>query len=149
MMDINNTKRRLMRTLVSVALLLFSLSCFLLAPLYTYMCADILFATTALPEIIKLLIDIIDVVSYSLCFSTIIYSIFKFSLRGSVRLMAIYCTAVFLKYAANVGVTLIFDGKVSPETAIYVPAYFALDAIILLTVAFFTGYWSVIEEHIF
>ena len=138
-MDINNTKKRLMRTLVAVTVLLFSLSCFILAPLYTYMCADILFAATAMPDIIKLLIDIIDVISYALCFSTIIYSIFKFSLVGSVRIIIIYCVAVFLKYAANLGITLIFDGKVSAETVVYVLAYFALDSIILLAIALITA----------
>ena len=131
----DNISKRLLRTLVATAALLFSLYCFILAPLYTYMSADVLFSVTVIPEIIKIIMDIIDVLSYSLCFSTIIYSIYKFSLSGSVRLMIVYCAAVLLKYAANVGATFIFDGKVSLETASYVVVYFTLDAAILLTVA--------------
>ena len=67
------------------------------------------------------------------------YSVFKFSLVGSVRIIIIYCVAVFLKYAANLGITLIFDGKVSAETVVYVLAYFALDSIILLAIALITA----------
>ena len=70
----DNISKRLLRTLVATATLLFSLYCFILAPLYTYMSADVLFSVTVIPEIIKIIMDIIDVLSYSLCFSTIIYS---------------------------------------------------------------------------
>lgn len=135
----NITKKRLLRTLIVTTAILFSLSCFVLSPLYTYMCADILFAATAMPEIIEIIIDITDIVTYALCFATIVYSIFKFSLKGSVSMLVSYGIAVFLKYSANLVVTFIFDGSVSPSSAVYVLLYFALDMIILLTVALSTA----------
>ncbi len=139
MLNSNKTRKRLSRTLIISAAILFSLISFVLSPLYTYTCSDVLYAVTALPEIIEIVIDITEVVAYAVCFATIIYSIFKFSLGSSVKLMVTYCAAVFLKYTANLIISFIWDGAVSTPDFVYVFVYFALDAVILLTIVAFSS----------
>lgn len=129
------TKKRLSMTLICSTAILFSLTSFVLAPLYTYTCSDVIFSVTVLPEIIEIIMDIIDVVTYAICLSTIIYSIFKFSFKGSLHLGAIYCTAVFLKYTANLVLTFIFDGTIGFNDFLYVIIYFIMDEIVLLLVS--------------
>jgi len=72
-------KKRLLRILIVSCTVLFSLYCFVLAPLYTHMCADIVFAVTVLPEILKFIIEIVDIIAYAVCFAAIIYSIYRYT----------------------------------------------------------------------
>ncbi len=133
------TKKKLSRTLILSAAILFSLTSFVLAPIYTYVCSDIVFAVTVIPEIIDVLISILDIMAYAVCFSTIIYSFFKFSPKESVHLCVTYCAAVFLKYTANIIVTLISNGTIESADIIYVLIYFVLDLLLFTLVALFSG----------
>ncbi len=153
--NVNEKKRkRLFCTLLISSAVFLVLSSIILTPLYIYACSDVVYATTAIPEILEIVIDIVDVMAYAVCFSVIIYSIFKFSLKSSVRLILVYCAYVFLKYLANLVISSIVDGVFSPSDVIYVLIYLALDIILLaliltIAIAFMRRYYenrSVIEK---
>lgn len=131
-------RKRLWRTLlVSVVSLVFIYS-FLLAPLYTYTLSNVLFDSTPLPEIIHLFLNVVDVLSYSICFSIIIYSIFKYSLRRTWKLLGIYCAAIFTKYLANFLITSLVDRVLDVSDIRYVLLYFIFDIVMLSLICFFS-----------
>lgn len=124
------SRKRLLLTLIVASAVFFALSSLILSPLYIYTCSDVLYATTALPEIIDIVIDIVDVAAYAVSFSIIIYSIFKFTFKKSLGLIFVYISFVILKYLANLIITSISDGVFSPDEAIYVLIYLVLEFIL-------------------
>ncbi len=123
-------RKRLLLTLLISSAVFLVLSSLILTPLYIYTCSDVVYLKTVLPEILEIIIDIVDVAAYAVCFATIIYSIFKFSFKKSTGLIFIYCGYVFLKYLVNLVISSVVDGVFSPSDIIYVVIYFALDIII-------------------
>ena len=139
-------KKRLSRILITSCAVLFSLYCFVLAPLYTYMCADIIYAVTVLPEILDFLISVVDLIAYSICFSTIIYSIYHYKLRGSKKIIATVSIAMLLKYVANFVMTIVTDGGIILQDISSVVVFFLLDMIWLTIITFAAN--STIKEYI-
>lgn len=138
-------KKRLARTLAIWTAILFSAYCFILAPLYTYMSSDIIFAVTVIPEILDFIMGVVDVVAYAICFSIITYSIFKLSFKASGSIMAVFCAAVFLKYSANLIVTLITDKTISYNDIASVLLFFSLDVILMFIIASISN--SIIKKY--
>ena len=129
----------LSKLLILTTAALFSLNSLILSPLYTYSCIE--FSFTVIPEIIEIVIDILDVITYALCFSIIIYSIFRFSCKGSFHITIIYCAAVFLKYTANLIITFIIDSYIGFSDLWYVLIYFILDLFLLILILSFASYF--------
>ncbi len=131
-------RKRLRRTLLlSVAAWVFLYS-FVLAPLYTYTLSNVLFDATPVPNIIHLFLNVLDVLSYSVCFSLIIYSIFKYSLRRTWGLLGIYCASILAKYLANFLITSLVDRIFDFSDIFYVLLYFVFDLIMLSLVCIFS-----------
>ncbi|MBO5416238.1 MAG: hypothetical protein J6A83_06375 [Clostridia bacterium] len=124
------SRKRLLLTLIVASAVFFALSSLILSPLYIYTCSDVVYATTALPEIIDIVIDIVDVAAYAVSFSIIIYSIFKFTLKKSIGLIFIYIASVALRYLANLIITTISDGAFSVDEVFYVLIYLTLDLVL-------------------
>ncbi len=122
-------KSRLFRLLLLTCIPLFSLYCFVLAPLYTYTCADIIYAVTVIPELLGFALDIVDILAYSACFSIVIYSVYRLSLRASFGIISTVCAAIFFKYTANLVMSFILDGAVITSDIPSVVIYFALDLV--------------------
>lgn len=129
-------KSVLLRYVILSALIFWGLSSLILSPLYVVTASDVLYSQTNIPEIFDLLIQICDIAVYSLCFSTIVYSIYKFKLAGSVNIIMTYCASSFIRYTINIVMTVIMDGSISAsEDVIVNMLYFILDSLIALTVA--------------
>lgn len=137
LLDSKERKRLWLSLLLSLAFLVFVYS-FVLAPLYTYSISDVLLYSTPLPEIIHLLLNVIDVLSYSICFSIIIYSILKYSLRRSWKLLTIYSTAIFTKYLANFLITSFVNRILDISDIFFIILYFVFDIIMLSFVCVFS-----------
>lgn len=142
-----NIRKRLLITLLISSAAFLVLSSLILTPLYIQACSDVLYATTVIPELLEIVIDIVDVAAYSVCFATVIYSIFKFSFKRSVGLILLYCAYVFLKYLSNLVISSVVEGRFSPSDVIYVLIYFALDififsVILLISFTFVRKYYE-------
>lgn len=134
----NKEKKRLWRTLITVVAIFVFIYSFILAPLYTYTISDVLFDSTPVPDIIRLLLDVTDVLSYSISFSIIIYSIFKFSFRHSFKLLTIYSGAIFIKYLANFLITSFVNRFFDVSDILYIVLYFIFDIIMLSSICIFS-----------
>lgn len=124
-------KKRIRTLLILSTLILFSLLSFILKPTYTFMCSDVIYSVTVWPEILEIIIDAIEVITYAISFAIIIYSIFRFSASGSRSLITTYCIIILLKYLIDTAVSFIFDGAVSLDDIVFVLIYFLFDAVIL------------------
>ena len=106
-------KRLLRRTTVFLALALFiliSLYIFVFAPLYVFYASDVLYMGTMLPEVFSVLGTLTDVLVFGTVYGTVLYALYRFSLRRSVRLFVIYGIAVLYKNAGHLLMTYLTDG---------------------------------------
>ncbi|MBE6597209.1 MAG: hypothetical protein E7641_06010 [Ruminococcaceae bacterium] len=134
MIEVKKTKRRLSLLVIISSAILFSLSSLVLAPIYIYTCSDVLFSVTAIPEILDIVIDIVDVFAYSICFAALIYSTSKFGSGGTVKLIMVFSAACFLRYTANLLITFLGYGSLSTGDAFSVILPFVLDTAIAVSV---------------
>jgi hypothetical protein len=141
----NKTQSRLIRLLIISSAVLYSLYCFILAPIYTYICSDIVFSVTIVPEILSFILDIVDIIAYAVCFSIIIYSVYRFDLKPSVRIIVTVCAALFLKYTANFIMTIVVDGALNLNDITSIVIYFVLDVIWLTAITLISN--RIIAKH--
>ena len=132
-------KKRLLRILIVSCITLFSLYCFILAPLYTYLSSDVLFMDTIIPTLLDFVIGLVDILAYTVCFATVIYSIYLFSLKASKGFIITVAIAIFLKYTANFFMTLILDGAIEINDISSVFIYYVLDMIWLTVITLATN----------
>lgn len=137
--DERKIKKSLTRFQILSALILFSIYCFILCPIFTYVCNDIIYLNTLLPYILELLIELVDLAAYAVIFAIIIYSVFRFSLRNSRRFIIIFCVSAILKYTANLGVTYLFEKSIESSDISSIIIYFIFDAAIVLIMTLITN----------
>ena len=112
--------------LLSVSLfVLISLYVFLFAPLYIFFANDVLYMSTVLPELLSVLSSLVDIFVFGIFYGTLLYAIYRFTLKKSFHLIIIFGGAVFYKNVGNLLMTFITDGfPIDPlpdflNTAIY------------------------------
>ena len=135
---IKATKKRLGLCVILTTLVLFGLSCFLLSPLYVSLSSNILYRDSFIADLINLINNVFYIAVYAVCFSAFIYSVYKFGTKRSFPLVIIYCTAVFLRYIANIIVQTFTDGvfpafeELSPAILGYIFDLLTAFAVILI-----------------
>ena len=87
----------------------------LLANLYAVSCADIVLMYTALPEILEIIINVLECGIYGIAYAILIYAAYAFTPKKLPGLIAIYGGSVVFKYIANFLVTWITDTGMSAE----------------------------------
>lgn len=129
--DIRAAASKISLTLIVCAAIFFSLQAFVLNPLYVYTNSDVIFSSTPIPEILGIFNDISYPLGYALCFASVSYSIFKFSLSRSAKPIIILAAAFLLRYVANYVMSSVIDGGfrfADLPTSVLIP--FALDILI-------------------
>lgn len=109
MIDVK-AKKELTKLLLVISSILFGIYCFVLAPLYTYVSTNVILYMSVLPQILALLLDAVDILSYAVCFSIIIYSVFLLSLKKSTAVICSYICLLFMKYSSNFVMSMIVSG---------------------------------------
>lgn len=131
------SKKRLYRCMILTCAVLYGATSFVLSPLLVITSNNIVYATTNIPDFIGLASDMVIIGAYALSFSMIIYSVYRFNLRNSVMLAMTYCSAAFLRYTADIIITVIADGQISADDILAVMMYFFFDVALTLAVMLF------------
>ncbi len=133
-------KKVLLKYVLLSTIVFWGISSLVLSPLYVITASNVLHRSTNIPEIFEILIQVCDIAVYSVCFSAIVYSIYRFKLANSFSLVMTYCAAIFLRYTANIVMTLVLDGTISvSEDVVVSVVYFLLDASLLFLISFITS----------
>lgn len=90
--------------------LLYCLYCFVLVPLSIRFANDVVYADTALPTVIEIIYDTVEVLAISLSYAVLIYSVYRYGLSGSVASMIVFCVITLFKYFANLSMDWINYG---------------------------------------
>lgn len=127
-------QKRLTLYMLISAISLSVLSSVIITPLYVYSTYHPTLYATILPPSLDVIIDLIDILTYSVCFAIIIYSIIKYSFKASIPRVVIYAAAVLFKYAANYVISSLMDGVFTTGDIVFVVIYYLIDILILALV---------------
>lgn len=141
-----------------LALFSFGLSALfiLLARIYTVSCSDIIFMDTALPEILEILINILECAVYGISYAFLLYAAFRFYTECFSKAILIYTGSVAFKYIGNYAVTWITDTGMSAEYLLenlsYILLYIAIELaqaglVVLITWRTMKSYHAFIERQ--
>ena len=132
-------KKRVMLTFALPALILFSLSSFLIKPLYISAYSNVLYTSTALIPILEIVITIVDNLAYAICFAGVIYSIFKFTLKASFGAISVCFGIFFFKYLSAFIMDSLSYKYIDPEDITLNLLYLAIDTAKLLLITFISN----------
>ena len=103
----------------------------IMAKIYTVTCSDILIMYTAWPEVIEILINILECGIYGISYAILIYAAYRFQGENIMRFAFIYGASVLFKYVANYVMTWLTDTGMSAdyllENLSYVLIYTAIE----------------------
>lgn len=122
--------QKLLRALL---LLSFGLSALfvILAKIYTIACSDVVIMYTAWPEVVEILINVLECGLYGIAYAFLIYAAYRFPEERLTKGVLIYGGSVLFKYMANYLVTWITDTGMSSEYLLenlsYVLIYTAIE----------------------
>ena len=142
----------------ALTLFSFGLSAFfvILARLYTVACSDVVIMYTAWPEVIEILINVIECGLYGIAYAFLIYAAYRFPKERITKFALVYGGSVLFKYMANYVVTWITDTGMSTEYLMenlsYVLIYTAIEllqAVLMILVLFRTmkGYHEFVSHQ--
>ena len=98
-------------------LLTFGLSALfvILARVYTVCCSNVVIMYTAWPEVLEILVNLLECGVYGIAFAFLIYAAYRFPEGSCVKLALWYAGSIVFKYIANYLVTWITDTGMSAE----------------------------------
>jgi len=117
--SLKRTKKILRGCVILTTLVLFGISCFLLSPMYVMLSSNILYRGGFAANLVNILNNVLYLAVYAVCFSTIIYSVYRCGTRSSLSLVMIYAAAIFLRYVANIIVQAFIDGALPLFAELY------------------------------
>ncbi len=86
---------------------------YILLPLYVYLCSDIMYVDTVLPNIVEAVYTLIELSVFVLSFAFIIYHGIKYSLKDAKYFILAYSGAILFKYLSNYLITSVMEGGLS------------------------------------
>ena len=107
---------------------IFSLIIFALTPLYVHVASDIVISVTFIPLAVELVLDILDILAFVICYSLIIYSAVTRHSAKTFTLCGIYISACLVRRIATLIMTFITDGVIGGNDILSVVVYFLLEA---------------------
>ena len=141
-MKSSNTQKKSPLRWLTPTMALFSLGLFAILSLgltlfYNYCNTDILLYSSVLPEILKMLIDLLEVGIYAICFSLLLFSaFFRHENAPSLSLLFIYIGALVFRRICDLVGVLILYGSLDSLDLTYAMVYILLDTALGLTVFF-------------
>lgn len=87
----------------------------ILAKVYAVTCTNVLIMYTAWPEVIEILINLLECVIYGIAYAFFIYIAYRFSVRGLIKFVCIYGGSVLFKYISNYILTWLTDTGMSAD----------------------------------
>ena len=108
------SSQKLLRLL---ALVSFGLSVLfvIFARVYTVSCSNIVLMYTAWPEIIEILVNLVECTLFGFAYAILIYAVYRFPERKLTPFISIYFASVSFKYISNYLLTWITDTGMSAE----------------------------------
>ncbi len=128
-------KKRLFIYLITTSAILYGLICFVFSPIYSVAVNNRVLFYSFLPTAMELLIELANITAFAVSFALIIYSMYKFNIGSSTMLIVSYCAASFLKYTANMLVSLFIFKVLSVDDLSDALTSFFLDTAVVLIVA--------------
>ena len=92
------------------ALIFYCLYCFALIPLWRYCANDIQYMNTALPEVIEIIYDLVELAVISAAYAVSIYSVYNYGIGDTFITAGIFAAVTFFKYAINLVMSWIDAG---------------------------------------
>ena len=133
-------KRTLSRVLFLSVYAIVTLYVFVLAPLYVRFANDILYMTTGLPDLLSLLLALLDIAVFAIAYAVILYGVYRLPMRRVRGLLLIYGGAILYRNVVNLVMTYLTDGiPVKDEIGfdlISVLSYIVLEALQCALVVF-------------
>ncbi len=87
----------------------------ILARIYTVSCSDIVLMYTAWPEVLEILINLLECTVFAIAFAVFIYTAYRIPRCGLWKFFVIYSGSVLFKYIGNYFVTWITDTGMSVD----------------------------------
>ena len=103
-------RRTLSRVLFLLVYALVTLYVFVLAPLYVRFANDILYMTTGLPDLLSLLLAVLDIAVFAIAYAVILYAVYRLPMRRVRSLLLIYGGAILYRNVVNLVMTYLTDG---------------------------------------
>ena len=141
-MKLKHTQKKSPLRWLTHTMTLFSLGLFAILSLgltlfYNYCNTDILLYTSVLPEILKVLIDLLEVGIYAICFSLLLFSaFFRHENAPSLSLLFIYIGGVTFRRVCDLVGVLILYGSLDSLDLTYAVVYILLDTALAIAVFF-------------
>ena len=130
-----NKKDVLYYIMVISCVILFSLSSLVITPIYVNVSTNIVTSVTALPAILEIILEILDILAFAFCYATVIYSACMRTFSKTLRLCIIYVTACFVRRCASLLITGIIYSGVSDTDIFSVILYLILETAQIAIVA--------------
>lgn len=122
-------KKKYNLLLLVSSLLLFSLQSFVLEPVYISVTSDVVIGESVLPAVVKIAVNAIRIITYSLCYAVIIYSACRFT-AGKIKIQfLLFGLSIAYYYAANSLVSYITDPEFNFVELYYVLVSMALEVL--------------------
>ena len=104
-----------------------------LARIYTVSCSDIVVMYTAWPEVLEILVNLVECTLFAIAFAIFIYAAYRIPLSGLWKFFLIYSGSVCFKYISNYIITWITDTGMSADYLIqnltYILIYTAIELV--------------------
>ncbi len=115
----------------------FSLLTFILSPIYSAISANIVFYTTLLPDILDVLIQLLEIAAFASCYSIVILSVTAKGASASCGVCWIYVAACTVRRAAAAVITYIQYGSLPSEEVASLMLYLSLETVQIFLVLLF------------
>lgn len=128
------TKRMLFWRMIISLFVFFGPISLILSPMYTSLISNSVYEYTLLPDIVYFIIQLLNLFAFAVCFSIIIYSIYKFQIASSAMLIVVYCAATFLKYTLNMAISSLMMRAFDVDEISGMMLSFVLDVIVAMII---------------
>lgn len=101
---------------------------YILLPIYVYLCNDIIYLDTVLPNIVQVIYTLVELSVIVFSFAFIVYYGIKHSLKGAKYFIFSYSGAILFKYLSNYLITSVMEGSISFTSLGYVGVLILVEA---------------------
>jgi len=117
-----------------IALVITVLSSLILAPLYTATVTNIVWAVTWIPALISLVLDLLEIATYVLCYPIIIYAFYRLPTKKATVPTLCFFGVMVLRYLINLIITWVQNKAVAGDDLTSILLYLIMEGIQLLLV---------------
>ncbi len=123
------------KTMAIFCAIAFGLMELLITPAYIYLSTDITVSVTILPDLTELLLKLIEIFTFAVCYSLIIYTATAEKNKGLISLCAVYAAATLLRRLVSLGISFLSYGYIDGSDIFNISVYIAFELLQLTFVA--------------